>query len=88
MIGETSHGILPRPVATHSAAATDQPTHWRRNKAGYTATPVTCGWAGVIFKVSGAFEQERYSQKNHKGRKVKCDGRTDGRTDKAGCRVA
>ena len=32
MIGEISHGILPRPVATHSAAATDQPTHWRRKK--------------------------------------------------------
>ena len=24
------------------------------NKAGYTATPVACGWVGAIFEVSGA----------------------------------
>ena len=29
------------------------------NKAGYTATPVACGWAGAIFEVTGAFGQER-----------------------------
>ena len=23
-----------------------------KNKAGYTATPVTCGWAGAIFEVT------------------------------------
>ena len=28
-----------------------------RNKAGYTATPVACGWAGAIFEVSKAFGQ-------------------------------
>ena len=66
---------------------------WTENKAGYTATPVACGWAGAIFEISGAFGQERYSQKPHKRqKKVKCDGRTNGRTDqrtdKAGCRVA
>ena len=27
------------------------------NKAGYTATPVTCGWAGAIFKVTRPFGQ-------------------------------
>ena len=41
------------------------------NKAGYTATPVACGWAGAIFEVSGAFGQEQYSQKPHKRRKSK-----------------
>ena len=54
------------------------------NKARYTATPVACGWAGAIFEVSGAFWQERYSQKNPKRRKSKVwwtDGPTDGRTD-------
>ena len=43
----------------------------RKNKAGYTATPVACGRAGAIFEVSGAFGQERYSQKTHKRRKSK-----------------
>ena len=34
------------------------------NKAGYTATPVTCGWAGaVIGKVTRAFGQEQLAQK-------------------------
>ena len=31
----------------------------RKNKAGYTATPVACGWAGAIIEVSGAFGQEQ-----------------------------
>ena len=32
----------------------------RRNKAGYTATPVACGWAGAVLeKVIGAFWQEQ-----------------------------
>ena len=30
-----------------------------RNKAGYTATPVVCGWAGAIIEVSGTFGQEQ-----------------------------
>ena len=29
----------------------------KTNKAGYTATPVTWGWAGAIFEVSKAFGQ-------------------------------
>ena len=33
------------------------------NKAGYTATPVTCSWAGAIFEVSRAFGQEQHGQK-------------------------
>jgi len=31
----------------------------RMNKAGYTATPVACGWAGAIIEVNGAFGQEQ-----------------------------
>ena len=31
----------------------------KENKAGYTATPVACGWAGAIFEVSGSFWQEQ-----------------------------
>ena len=32
----------------------------KRNKAGYTATLVACGWAGaMIEKVTGAFGQEQ-----------------------------
>ena len=29
------------------------------NKAGYTATEVTCGWAGAIFEVTRPFGQEQ-----------------------------
>ena len=29
------------------------------NKAGYTATPVACGWAGAIIEASGTFGQEQ-----------------------------
>ena len=31
----------------------------RKHKAGYTATYVTCGWAGVIFEVTKPFGQEQ-----------------------------
>ena len=30
-----------------------------KNKAGYTATPVACGWAGAIIEVTGTFGQEQ-----------------------------
>ena len=30
-----------------------------QNKAGYTATPVACGWAGAIIVDSGTFGQEQ-----------------------------
>ena len=29
------------------------------NKAGYTATPVACGWAGAIIEVTTSFGQEQ-----------------------------
>ena len=29
------------------------------NKAGYTATPVACGWAGAIIEVTLSFGQEQ-----------------------------
>ena len=35
------------------------------NKAGYSATPVACGWAGAITEVSGIFGQEQYGQNPH-----------------------
>ena len=28
------------------------------NKAGYTATPVACGWAGAIIEVNASIGQE------------------------------
>ena len=32
----------------------------KRNKVGYTATPVACGWAGAVLeKVTRAFGQEQ-----------------------------
>ena len=30
-----------------------------KNKAGYTATPVACGWAGAIIEVTPSFGQEQ-----------------------------
>ena len=56
----------------------------RRNKAGYTATLVACGWAGAIFEVLWSLWQEQWGHRTQKKQteKVKCDGRTDGPTDK------
>ena len=34
-------------------------TQSKKNKAGYTATKVACGWAGAIFEVTRTFEQEQ-----------------------------
>ena len=34
-------------------------TEKKKNKAGYTATPVACGWAGAIIEVSRTFGQEQ-----------------------------
>ena len=31
-----------------------------KKKAGYTATPVACGWAGAVFELTKAFGQEHY----------------------------
>ena len=33
--------------------------HAYKNKAGYTATEVACGWAGAIFEVTRPFGQEQ-----------------------------
>ena len=52
------------------------------NKAGYTATPVACGWAEAVIEVTRLFGQEQWSQKPQKPKKEKCDGRTDGPTDR------
>ena len=34
-----------------------------RNKAGYTATLVACGWAGAIFELTRAFGLAQYGQR-------------------------
>ena len=45
------------------------------NKAGYTAIPVACGWAGAVFEVILSFGQEQWAKDRKK--KAKCDGPTD-----------
>ena len=35
----------------------------KRNKAGYTATEVACGWAGAIFEVTRSFGQVQWGQR-------------------------
>ena len=47
-------------------------------KAGYTATLVTCGWAGAVLeKVIRASGQEPYAQKAKKTTNRPTDRRTD-----------
>ena len=42
----------------------------KRNKAGYTATLVACGWAGAVLeKVIRASGQEPYAEKAQKHQK-------------------
>ena len=46
-----------------------------RNKVGYMAAPVACGWAGAVFEVTRRFWQEQWGQRLQKHRKsenVKC----------------
>ena len=53
-----------------------------KNKAGYTATEVACGWAGAIFEVTGAYGQKQFGQKAQKRQKSSVmDGPTDGPTN-------
>ena len=66
-------------------------TNLLKNKAGYTATLVACGWAGAVLeKVTWASGQELYAQKAKKCRKSKkgTNRPMDRRTDITGCRVA
>ena len=35
-----------------------------KNKAGYTATEVACGWAGAKFEVTRPLRQEQWGQRN------------------------
>ena len=51
------------------------------NKAGYTASPVACGWAGPIFEVTSSFGQVQWGQRPQKSEKSKV-WRTDRRTDR------
>ena len=58
------------------------------NKTGYTATPVTCGWAGAVLeKVIGHQGRSSKLKKIKNAEKVK-RGQTDQPTVIAGCRVA
>ena len=76
--------------------AADRLSAFVGNKAGYTATPVACGWAGAIIEVTNHLGRSSEAKNCKNPKKVKCAGptdgrtdeRTDGRTDKAGCRVA
>ena len=55
------------------------------NKAGYTATPVACGWAGAVIELTKAFGQEllaQKAQKRRKGKKGTSKERTDRPTDR------
>ena len=49
------------------AAAQKRPDIQLPKKAGYTATPVAYGWEGALIEASGAFGQEQYGKRTHKG---------------------
>ena len=53
-----------------------------KNKAGYTATEVACGWAGATFEVTRPFGQDQWGQKNKIIKKIKRDGTTNRPTDR------
>ena len=53
-----------------------------KKKANYTATPVACGWAGAIIEVTRSFGQEQWGLNGKNPKKVKCDGRTNGPTNR------
>ena len=50
--GTADHMTLERPVSKIVA-------QFHSNKAGYTATPVACGWAGAVIELTKAFWQEQ-----------------------------
>ena len=52
-----------------------------KNKTGYTATPVACGWAGAVIEVTDYLGRSSDAKNPKDPKKVKCDGRTDQRTD-------
>ena len=57
----------------------------KENKAGYTATPVACGWAGEVIEVTRSFGQEQRPTPPPKKKlsvtNRQSDGQTDTRTD-------
>ena len=63
-------GGLPAPPGTKAWFVSN-------NKAGYTATPVACRWAGAVFEVTWSLRQEQWGHRPQKPKKVKCDRRTD-----------
>ena len=70
-------------------------TEGNRNKAGYTATLVACGWAGAVFELLKHLARSSEAKDRKNIKKVKwgptnrpTDQPTDRRTDKAGYRVA
>ena len=40
-----------------------------KNKAGYTATVVACGWAAAVIEVNASFGQEQWGQRPQKNQK-------------------
>ena len=66
MKNEKFDDLLLDPFQTYNCSWIKQ-----RNKAGYTATQVACGWAGAIFEVTRPFGQEQWGPKIKFIKKVK-----------------
>ena len=63
----TSVPLLLYTVHTTEQWAKRQPWfNFCNNKAGYTATPVACGWAGAVFEVTWSLGQEQWGQRPQK----------------------
>ena len=60
--GEVLFGVLSVLVKGRGGVAVQQiegVCRARMNRAGYTTTPVACGWAGAIVEVTSSFGQEQ-----------------------------
>ena len=67
-VGWSHQNRRRRPFARNNLQAVKPSNQRKKNKAGYTATPVACGWAGAIFEVTKAFGQKQYG---HRVKKIK-----------------
>ena len=47
------------------------------NKAGNTATPVACGWAGAVLEATYHLGRSHEAKDSKNSKNIKCEGRTD-----------
>ena len=58
MLTSDTVAAMRRSVPSVFEVGLEMDQRWE-NKAGYTATPVACGWAGAVFEVTLSLGQEQ-----------------------------